>query len=62
LGLLRDRDRWHAMSSLAAQDARERFSRDAIVGEYEAFYEYTLASPSGAERNVRAAADPGGVA
>jgi hypothetical protein len=50
------------MSSLAAQDARERFSRDAIVGEYEAFYEYTLASPSGAERNVRAAADPGGVA
>jgi N-acetyl-alpha-D-glucosaminyl L-malate synthase BshA len=47
LGLLRDRDRWHAMSSLAAQDARERFSRDAIVGDYEAFYEYTLSRGEG---------------
>jgi L-malate glycosyltransferase len=40
--ILRDRDRWHAMSTLAAADARERFSLDAIVGEYEAFYRYTL--------------------
>jgi N-acetyl-alpha-D-glucosaminyl L-malate synthase BshA len=45
LGILRDRDRWHAMSTLAATDARERFSLDAIVGEYEAFYDYTLSLP-----------------
>ncbi|MDB4876004.1 MAG: N-acetyl-alpha-D-glucosaminyl L-malate synthase [Gemmatimonadetes bacterium] len=41
--ILLDRNRWHAMSTLAAADARERFSLDAIVAEYEAFYEYTLA-------------------
>jgi len=52
LGLLRDRDRWRAMSTLAARDARERFSLDEIVGEYEAFYEYTLSQPSRAERNA----------
>lgn len=43
LDILRDGDRWRAMSTLAAQDARDRFSLDAIVAEYEAFYEYTLA-------------------
>lgn len=42
VSLLADRARWHAMSTLAAADARERFSLDAIVGEYEAFYEYAL--------------------
>jgi N-acetyl-alpha-D-glucosaminyl L-malate synthase BshA len=42
IGVLRDRDRWQAMSTTAAADARERFSLDAIVGEYEAFYRYTL--------------------
>jgi L-malate glycosyltransferase len=52
VGVLRDRARWHAMSDLAARDARERFSLDEIVGEYEAFYEYTLGSPSRAERNA----------
>ena len=50
LGILRDRDRWNAMSTLAAQDARERFSLDAIVGEYEAFYEYALSLPSSTQR------------
>jgi L-malate glycosyltransferase len=50
MSILRDADRWHAMSTLAAADARERFSLDAIVGEYEAFYEYALAQPSRAER------------
>lgn len=44
--LLRDRARWQAMSTLAAADARERFSLDAIVSEYEAFYRYTLDKPS----------------
>src|SRR5262252_8644158 len=29
LELLRDRDRWHAMSTLAARDSRDRFSLDA---------------------------------
>jgi N-acetyl-alpha-D-glucosaminyl L-malate synthase BshA len=48
LDILRDGDRWHAMSALAAADARERFSLDAIVAEYEAFYEYTLTRPTAA--------------
>ena len=38
LGILRERDRWHAMSTRAAADARERFGIDAIVAQYEAFY------------------------
>src|SRR5690348_17661251 len=44
--LLRDEKRWLRMSTLAAADARKRFSLDAIVGEYEAFYEYALAQPA----------------
>ncbi|MFI5256962.1 MAG: N-acetyl-alpha-D-glucosaminyl L-malate synthase BshA [Gemmatimonadales bacterium] len=36
--LLGDADRWHAASTLAAADARERFSMDAVVGQYEEFY------------------------
>jgi N-acetyl-alpha-D-glucosaminyl L-malate synthase BshA len=50
IGVLRDRARWHAMSTYAARDARERFSLDAIVGDYEAFYEYTLSLPARADR------------
>lgn len=50
IGVLSDRARWHAMSTLAASDARERFSLDAIVAEYEKFYEYALARPSTLER------------
>jgi N-acetyl-alpha-D-glucosaminyl L-malate synthase BshA len=46
VALLRDRARWQAMSERAAADARERFSLDAIVSEYEAFYRYTLDRPS----------------
>ena len=38
IGILGDRDRWAAMSELAARDARERFSEDEIVGQYEALY------------------------
>jgi L-malate glycosyltransferase len=48
--ILGDRDRWQAMSVQAAADARQRFSLDAIVPEYEAFYEYTLAQPSTIDR------------
>jgi len=45
LDILRDEERWQSMSGLAANDARERFSLDAIVGQYEAFYEYALNRP-----------------
>jgi N-acetyl-alpha-D-glucosaminyl L-malate synthase BshA len=44
LSLLRDPAKWQAMSDAAALDARERFSQDTIVGQYEALYESTLAS------------------
>jgi N-acetyl-alpha-D-glucosaminyl L-malate synthase BshA len=37
--ILGDRDRWQAMSTAAAADARARFSRDDIVKGYEALYE-----------------------
>jgi glycosyltransferase involved in cell wall biosynthesis len=46
LNILRDDNRWQAMSDLAARDARERFSLESIVADYEAFYEYTLALPA----------------
>jgi len=36
--VLRDRDRWLAMSTAAAADARSRFGQDAIVAQYEALY------------------------
>lgn len=52
LEILGDEDRWQAMSTLGAADARQRFSLDAIVGEYEAFYEYTLSLPSTIQRKV----------
>jgi glycosyltransferase involved in cell wall biosynthesis len=52
VSILSDRDRWNSMSKLAATDARERFSLDSIVGEYEAFYEYALSLPSTTERRV----------
>jgi N-acetyl-alpha-D-glucosaminyl L-malate synthase BshA len=42
VALLRDEARWQAASTLAAADARARFSLDQIVGQYEAFYEDAL--------------------
>ncbi|HJQ21620.1 MAG TPA: N-acetyl-alpha-D-glucosaminyl L-malate synthase BshA [Gemmatimonadaceae bacterium] len=39
VALLRDGDRWTAMSRAAAADARERFSRDDIVERYEQMYQ-----------------------
>lgn len=44
LEILRDEERWREMSVQAARDARERFSRDAVVAQYEALYQSTLAS------------------
>ena len=43
LEILRDSVRWSDMSRLAAADARERFSQDAVVAQYEALYLSTLA-------------------
>ena len=58
IAILTDRDRWNAMSTLAASDARERFSLDEIVGEYEAFYEYALSQPSTTARRTPALPTP----
>jgi glycosyltransferase involved in cell wall biosynthesis len=42
LEILRDPKRWAEMSRLASIDARERFSRDAIVNKYESLYRTSL--------------------
>jgi L-malate glycosyltransferase len=41
--ILRDEQRWREMSRQAAEDARARFSEDALVARYEDFYRATLA-------------------
>ena len=43
LELLTDKRKWQAMSDLGARDARERFSLDAVVTQYEHLYETSLA-------------------
>ena len=43
IDMLRDRDRWEEMSTLAARDARERFAMDDVVEQYESFYDLALA-------------------
>jgi N-acetyl-alpha-D-glucosaminyl L-malate synthase BshA len=40
--LLRDEKRWQQASTLAAADARERFSEAEIVRQYEDFYRYAI--------------------
>jgi L-malate glycosyltransferase len=40
--ILTDDERWRRMSDAAAADARERFSLDAIVSQYEALYERAI--------------------
>jgi N-acetyl-alpha-D-glucosaminyl L-malate synthase BshA len=40
--ILGDGRRWTAMSRLAARDARERFSMDDVVKQYEEFYDHAL--------------------
>jgi glycosyltransferase involved in cell wall biosynthesis len=42
LAILQDRKRWAAMSKLAIEDSRTRFSRDAIVTQYESLYQRSL--------------------
>ena len=46
LAILTDRKRWADMSKLASEDARERFSRDAIVTKYESLYQRSLPIPT----------------
>ncbi len=41
--ILCDEVRWHSMSVAAAADARQRFSEDRVIGQYEAVYEDALA-------------------
>ncbi len=40
--ILSDRNLWNRMSVAAAADARDRFSRDAVVEQYEALYAQAL--------------------
>lgn len=40
--ILRDPDRWQAMSTLAARDARDRFAINDVVEQYESFYDLAL--------------------
>jgi len=42
LTILQDPARWSAMSKLAILDSRQRFSLDAVVGQYEALYRRSL--------------------
>jgi glycosyltransferase involved in cell wall biosynthesis len=42
LEILGNPKRWAEMSRLASSDARERFSRDAIVTQYESLYRTSL--------------------
>ena len=42
VAVLGDHAAWQAMSARAAADARERFGLDAVVAQYESFYERAL--------------------
>jgi len=40
--IMRERNRWQAMSTLAARDARARFALEDVVEQYESFYDLAL--------------------
>ncbi len=42
LEILQNPKRWSEMSKLASSDARDRFSRDAVVTQYESLYRESL--------------------
>ena len=46
VALLSDQIAWQVASDAAAADARRRFSEDAVVAQYEALYQETLAAAS----------------
>ena len=56
VGILSDDERWLRMSVAAAADARQRFSEDRIIGQYEATYEEAIAVAA-SRRRSRARAD-----
>ena len=57
IGILANEAAWQRMSVAAAADARQRFSEDRIIGQYEATYEDALAVAESRRRaRVRAAA------
>jgi glycosyltransferase involved in cell wall biosynthesis len=45
IAILGDSNRWRAMSEAAEADARERFSRDQVVAQYEALYADAVPAP-----------------
>jgi L-malate glycosyltransferase len=51
IGILGDEARWARMSVAAAADARQRFSEDRIIGQYEAAYEDALAVAASRRRS-----------
>ena len=51
IGILGDEERWARMSVAAAADARQRFSEDRIIGQYEAVYEDALAVAASRRRS-----------
>ncbi|MDB4952062.1 MAG: N-acetyl-alpha-D-glucosaminyl L-malate synthase [Gemmatimonadetes bacterium] len=55
--ILRDREVWRGMSEAAQQVARERFSVDVIIPEYERYYERILAGPDASAVPALAAAE-----
>jgi glycosyltransferase involved in cell wall biosynthesis len=56
--LLRDEKRWASMSALATSDARERFSLNNVVAEYEAVYQYTLERAAPVSTSTQSTAGP----
>ena len=56
VGILSDDEQWLCMSVAAAADARQRFSEDRIIGQYEATYEEAIAVAA-SRRRSRARAD-----
>ncbi len=46
LDILRDADRWAAMSVAAAARAKAAFCKDALIGAYEAFYQRVIDQPA----------------
>ena len=53
IGFLGDEERWHAASTLAAADARARFSLEQVVAQYEAFYADALGDSLPADDDPR---------
>ncbi len=54
--ILSDVDRWRAMSTAAAADARARYGLDAVVAQYEALYARTVAKNHAPKTSLQVAA------